>query len=189
MVSLPLPAGWRSSVAALPARTRLVATGVIIGILVIAAPVIYGRIVRQFGEGDLIPSSFLYRIELWRELFLPAIAQQPIFGVALTIPDDFGWNTAESLYLQWLFQGGIVGTIGWLILVGTVFVTLRGAVRETAHWLPRAALAGLIALLVMGVVNAFLLLSVSSEVFWWLVGGAVALQRLPNLGRQGQQVT
>jgi hypothetical protein len=187
LVLLPLPSGWRSRAAALPGRTRLAAAGAVIGIFVLAAPVIAARLQRQFGDGSLIPESLQTRLDLWNDLFIPAIAQQPMFGVALLIPKDFGWNTAESLYLQWLFQGGIVGTIGWLFLVVTVFVTLFLAVRQTDHWLPRAALAGLVALLVMGFINAFLLLSVSSELFWWLVGGAVGIQRLYAIQRRVQQ--
>ncbi|MEM7127346.1 MAG: hypothetical protein AAF702_13520 [Chloroflexota bacterium] len=104
--------------------------GVVVGILIlvilqpILGPLIEQRLAYQFGgtqgQSGWIPQTLSFRFQVWEELFLPAIWEEPIWGIHPTIPDDFGWHAMESQYIFLLFTGGLVGLVGWLLwLVGS----------------------------------------------------------------------
>jgi O-antigen ligase len=180
------PSGLRALRRRVSRRGLLIGLMVMLLLLLLVAPLFVARAELQFGRGSLIPTTLQYRLNIWRDLFLPAIAQSPILGIGLRIPRGFGWSTQESLYIQWLFQGGLVGTTGWVILMATVAVVVRRIrnVRDRG-WLGDAALGALAAILTMGIANAFLFLSVTAEVFWVVVGLAVGVATLSRDAAEG----
>src|SRR6266702_2017854 len=78
---------------------------VLIGItlaVIIFQPFIADRLNFQFGSGNsqgIIPESLAFRIMLWRQIFLPAIAQNLLFGAGPAPTALNSWPAEESQYL------------------------------------------------------------------------------------------
>lgn len=101
--------------------------GVLLAFLVfypLLQPLIETRLGYQYRYGGLVPETLLFRLKVWREVFLPPIQQHFPLPVYPTVPSTFAWQFEESQYILLLFRTGLAGfasylawiaiTIGWL---------------------------------------------------------------------------
>ena len=105
------------------------------------------------------------RFEVW-SLLIEEYRRFPIFG---TGPGSRHRVLYENQYLMTACESGLVGLAAFLFLMWTGWRTFHGGGTPEAH----AALAGLAALLAMGITsNAFTISQMAGP--WWLMAGAAA---------------
>lgn len=136
------------------------------------------RLSMQFGGGGILPQTFAYRIEVWRDVFWPLIQESWLWGFAPVFPANLSWGYAESQYINLLLVGGI-----WALLTHLLWVlmTLRWAFRMAfssrtiAQPLATSLFAAVTAMSIMGITNAVFTYSGTNEYLWMisgLIGGA-----------------
>lgn len=130
------------------------------------------RLESQFGYGGSLPATLLDRFRIWHDIYLPAIQQNPIWGVYLTIPATYTWQYTESQYLTLLFCFGLVGFSAFLLWVAITLLWLIRRFRKYDDLLkPVAAIAfSLILVLSMaGFTNAVFTYSGTADYMWILL--------------------
>jgi O-antigen ligase len=144
---------------------------------------------RYRSETGMSAPSMLPRDKLWRAAF-DLFRERPLVGIGLdTFRLSYGrelglrrWNTTEhsnSLYVETLVSLGIVGGLaffGWLAVLAIDIV--RTLLRAVDVWQATIA-ASLIAYLVHGLLDYFLLFSATGLLFWLLCGLWLAARRAP----------
>ncbi len=84
------------------------------------------RLSLQF-RGTFLPATLLARLYFWKEMVLPAIGGKLIWGIG---PSRFAWTTAESEYVFFVVNCGLVGLAGFLVFIGFVWKKLRALSRR-----------------------------------------------------------
>jgi O-antigen ligase len=135
---------------------------------------------RSPSETDTVEPSMVRREKLWRAAF-DLVRARPLVGIGLdTFRLSYGpelglrrWNKTEhsnSLYVESFVSLGIVGGlafVGWLVVL--VADIVRTLLRQVDVW--QAAIAtALVAYLVHGLLDYFLLFSATGLLFWLLCG-------------------
>lgn len=169
----------------------LMVTAILVGLLFLVLQPIIGPLIEQRfdyqfsgrgGQDGWIPRTLLFRFEVWREIFWPAIRENPIWGTHPTIPEGFGWHAYESQYIYLLFATGLVGFSSWLLWwVGSCTWLIRQFGRVTAidRSIGTTTFALFIAMSIAGLTNAVFTFAGSIDYLWILLaltaaGGAEA---------------
>jgi hypothetical protein len=151
-----------------------------IGMLVaglLLSPIILQRLQYQFGTGaatdSLVPQTFAYRIEIWQNIYIPALLNSnPLFGLVPTM-ENLSWQWAESQYIFLLMRSGIVSLVAHLAWVGIMCAWLWNRMRTTTGQtkiLANVTFCSLIILSVMGFTNEVFTLSGAIDYIWIFLG-------------------
>lgn len=135
-------------------------------------PFLLRRLNYQFESGGVVPRTLDFRFQVWREVFWPAIRENPIWGVDLTIPDTFAWHAFESEYILLLFRSGLVGLVGHLAWVAVTLGWLHRKLCRSAGLskaVVTAAIALLVVLSVAGLTNAVFRFSGTADYLWMIL--------------------
>jgi hypothetical protein len=149
-----------------------------IGALVFG-PVLLSRVASQEswdGSGGAAPQTLTYRMEVWTDQYLPAIAETWMTGYGPEIPPSIEWRSTESLYFTLMLRGGVVLLVTYAALV-VVAVAKSWAVRRSPDGARRVAAVALIgsavALVPMQAVFPYFTASGMPQV-WWILLAFVA---------------
>jgi hypothetical protein len=152
----------------------LVIIGIVLAALIFQS-FLSSRLNNELGAGNaqgLVPQSLAFRIQLWQNLFLPAIGQHLLFGSG---PDPVAlkyWPSEESQYLLFLLRGGIFYLLGYLLLIAMGINVCRQKIKSRSKEASYpVAIALLVIFLVLNVMN------MSGEYFTY-VGGTQTLWTL-----------
>ncbi|HUR18799.1 MAG TPA: O-antigen ligase family protein [Acidimicrobiales bacterium] len=58
-------------------------------------------------RSELIPQTIGFRLEIWKEQYIPVISRHLVMGYGPDLPPEITWLYTESLYLTLLLRGGI----------------------------------------------------------------------------------
>jgi hypothetical protein len=175
---------------------HVVALGLVLALvgLVSAAvfePLLRGRFEAQFGHGGVVPETLAFRLQVWRDVYLPVIRTNLVWGAHLTVPDTLAWRFAESQYLSLLFSLGLVGLFAFLGWLGLTLAWLAGRLsgaRGFGRPITAAALVILAVMAVAGLTNAVFTYSGAADYLWIMLGlvaaevGAPVPPALPGPG-------
>ncbi len=164
---------------------------VLIGItlaVIIFQPFIADRLNFQFGSGNsqgLIPESLAFRIMLWRQIFLPAIAQNLLFGAGPAPTALNSWPAEESQYFFVLLRGGLPYFLSYLLLIGTVMAVCWRQIKDKNDDAGRpvaiALLAILISISVMNFSGEYFTYVGGTQTIWTLLAILIASGQLKKL--------
>lgn len=164
---------------------------VLIGItlaVIIFQPFIADRLNFQFGSGNaqgLIPESLAFRIMLWRQIFLPAIAQNLLFGAGPAPTALNSWPAEESQYFFVLLRGGLPYFISYLFLIGTIIAVCWREIKSKHDDASRPVAIALIAIIisisVMNFSGEYFTYVGGTQTIWTLLAIAVASWQLKQL--------
>ena len=101
-------------------RSRKVITWLAAGALVVVVllgPFLAARLDQQFesrvGQASgaagpsFLPQTLRYRVEVWREQYLPLVASNLLTGYGPGLPPYINWRYTETLYVTLLLKGGL----------------------------------------------------------------------------------
>lgn len=151
--------------------------------------IIQSRFDYQFGYGGPVPATLVERFRLWKDIYLPAIQQNLLWGINPTIPTYYSWQYTESQFLSLLFSFGIVGFTAYLVwnilAVNFLFHKLLsyGGFIKT---ISAVAAAFVIVLFVAGLSNAVFTYSGTADYLWIILGMTTTTEGLvqePLVGR------
>jgi hypothetical protein len=140
--------------------------------IVLLWPQINTRLEYQFSEGELLPQTIRFRVEVWQNYYIGPILESPYSGVSPTAR-QLGFVWAESQYIYLLFRSGVFALISHLLWVVTLLVWLARRIRSTSglpYYLASALFTLLIVLSVMGVANPVFTYSGSIDFLWISLG-------------------
>jgi O-antigen ligase len=134
-----------------------------------------------------VPQSIDYRLDLWTEELLPAIAGRWLTGWGPDLPSNLSFEYTESMYLTLLFRGGIP----LLLVYGVLMLALAGAAWRLAAGGGRAldvllgrTVVTLVALLaVLHLLEPYFVTSGLPHLIWILA--ALVMSGLHDAGRLG----
>ncbi len=132
-------------------------------------PLIQERLNAQFGYGGAVPESLIYRFKVWREIYLPAVQQNLLWGINPTVPTTFSWRYTESQFLTLLFSFGLVGLIAFLAWIGITLTWLFHRFRQHNGMLKSVTAITIAILLVLsaaGFTNAVFTYSGTADYVW-----------------------
>ncbi len=164
---------------------------VLIGItlaVIIFQPFIADRLNFQFGSGNsqgIIPESLAFRIMLWRQIFLPAIAQNLLFGAGPAPTALNSWPAEESQYFFVLLRGGLPYFLSYLLLIGTAMAVCWRQIKDknddTSRPVAIALFAILISISVMNFSGEYFTYVGGTQTIWTLLAILVASGQLKKL--------
>jgi O-antigen ligase/polysaccharide polymerase Wzy-like membrane protein len=133
-----------------------------------------------------VPQSVAYRLDLWTDQMLPAIAGRWLTGYGPDIPTSVSFEYTESMYLTLLFRGGVP-----LLLIYAALMLALGAaalrVARTASGVDRVigrALFALVALLaVLHLLEPYFTTSGLPHLIWILAALCMSAARDPAAQR------
>src|SRR5437588_2376596 len=163
---------------------------VLLGIIIagiIFWPFISDRIVGWIGGGPgqgFFP-TYASRIRLWKDLFLPAIAQHIWFGSGPAPAALQYWPSEESQYFALLLKGGIFDLLSYLLLMGVAIAACWRQIKSDHESAGRvvviATLAILVAINVMNVSAVYFTYVGGTQVLWTLLAIVVGTGQLKAL--------
>src|SRR6266568_2120801 len=172
-------------------RVPKTAIFVLIGItlaVIIFQPFIADRLNFQFGSGNsqgIIPESLAFRIMLWRQIFLPAIAQNLLFGAGPAQTALNSWPAEESQYFFVLLRGGLPYFLSYLLLIGTAMAVCWRQIKDknddTSRPVAIALFAILISISVMNFSGEYFTYVGGTQTIWTLLAILVASGQLKKL--------
>ncbi len=145
--------------------------------LSILGPVLGQRLNNEFGfvagsnKGTLVPQTVSFRQDIWTQQYLPAIAQRPLDGYGVQLPDTVQWQYPESQYIALLVEGGYPLLIMYLCLLWGMFDHARRASRSrdpVEQALGRSLAVVVVSLLFLGITWPFLSNGGFPQVVWVL---------------------
>ena len=146
------------------------------GILLLS-PLISSRFAFQFGGNDgLVPNTFVGRLEIWRTIYIPLVAQNPLWGSTPTF-DNLSFVHAESQYLFLLVRSGIVSLVSFFVWLVAIMAWLIVIIRRKSSAMQMVALAIFVILLllsVMGFTNPVFTYSGVMDYLWIYLGVVAA---------------
>ena len=132
-----------------------------------------------------MPESLAFRIQLWENLFLPAIGQNLLFGAGPAPAVLKSWPAEESQYLLLLLRGGLPYFFSYLLLIGVAMTTcwrqMKSKSRDAKHSVAIALLVILITLNVMNVSGEYFTYVGGTQVLWVLLAIVVASRQFQAL--------
>lgn len=135
----------------------------------ILRPLMSQRMNQQFGHGEMVPRTLLFRFEVWRDVFLPPICENFPWAVSPTVPDHYAWQFEESQYIMLLFRTGLLGLLGHLAWIGITLGWLKrllGRSENFSRVMVTATLALIIVLSISGLTNAVFTYSGAADFLW-----------------------
>lgn len=150
--------------------------------VIILLPLITTRFLYQYdgvSNDGLIPNTLTYRVKVWTEIYLPLIAQNPLWGVSPTFK-NLWFQFAESQYLMLLYQSGAVSLVAFIIWVYSNLQWLLKVIRHnvsTIKMLSVVVFITLILLLVMGITNPVFTYSGVMDYLWIFLGIIASSQK------------
>ncbi len=152
----------------------LIATFAMIGIALIVfqpilQPLVDKRLAYQYQDGGIVPQTMLYRIMVWRQIFIPAIIEHFPWAVYPTVPSSYAWGYEESQYISLLFRTGLSGLLGHLAWVGITISWLYRTRRQSSgftNMMITAALTIIILLSIAGLTNEVFSFAGSADYLW-----------------------
>lgn len=136
-------------------------------------PLVNKRLAYQYRDGGLVPQTFLFRVEVWRDVFLPPILQHLPWAVYPTVPSSYAWQYEESQYILLLFRtglSGLLGFLGWMALtIGWLNRALRTSTGFTSAMVT-ATLTLVIVLVIAGLTNEVFSFAGSIDYLWMMLG-------------------
>ncbi len=151
-------------------------------------PFLADRLAEQVGPGaahGLVPSSLAFRIQLWVNIFLPAIGQHLWFGSGPNSAAYNSWSTEESQYLALLLRGGLLNFLSYILLIGTAIVICWRQIkqsRDAGQTVAIALLAILVTLEVMNVSAGYFTYAGGIQTIWTLLALVIASRQRVELG-------
>lgn len=141
--------------------------------IILLSPLLTTRFEYQFGGNDgLAPNTLLFRLEVWRTIYIPLIAQNPLWGSTPTF-ENLSFVYAESQYLFLMVRSGIISLIAfltWLIAtLAWLLVIIRGKY-STIQMIALAVFVILLVLSAMGLTNPVFTYSGVMDYLWIYLG-------------------
>jgi O-Antigen ligase len=175
-------------------RSRKVIAWLAVGALLIVGllgPFLAVRLDQQFqsrvgqangAEGpSFLPQTIRYRIEVWREQYLPLVASNLLTGYGPGLPPYINWRYTETLYVTLLLKGGLpllavyVGLMyaGWLL---ARWLASSPVASSEDRSIARVVLIVILVLIPMHFINPYFANTGLAHPLWILFGlvGAVA---------------
>jgi O-antigen ligase len=163
----------------------------VIGVVLAAfffQPFLSVRLDQQLGAGaaqGIVPQTLVTRMQLWQEIFLPAVSQHLFFGWG---PDPAIlnlWPTEETEYLRLLVRGGIFSLLSYiLVIVVAIRVCRRHMTKRSADASRVVAIATfsiLITLNVMNISGEYFTFAGPTQTLWTLLAMVVATVQCRSL--------
>jgi hypothetical protein len=155
-------------------------------------------VISSGGSNLVIPESFAYRIRVWQAFFVPALADNFIFGTGTVIPSEVPTpltNFVDNEYLREGFRAGLVGITLLLTMFATVVVVAvrsRGSPDPMRRSLAAACLGMVLFFALVGLTAEYLFFAGVSQEFAMLLGlfsasilgEKTASSRAPREGRR-----
>jgi hypothetical protein len=145
--------------------------GLIIGVIPLRSIILY-RYGFQYREGGILPQTFVFRLYVWRDIFLPVLQKNWLWGYRPKIT-DLAWQYPESTYFALLLSSGIFALFAHFIWL---FITIAWLWRrlhvkdEMVKALATFLITILIVLSVMGITNEVFTFSGTIDYLWILLG-------------------
>lgn len=157
-----------------------------IGIAAIAfQPFLAARFDEQVGEGasdGILPQSMQFRLRLWTETFVPAVAKNWLFGAGPAPATSNSWAIEETQYLYLLMRGGIVyfGAYCFLMWVAFKYVRkrLRARTKDADHAVAVATYSILVVLNIMNIAGEYFTYVGGTQLIWTLMAICVVADQL-----------
>ncbi len=143
----------------------------------VVGPVLGQRLNDQFGfvagsgRSSVTPQTVAFRENIWSTQYLPAIAERPLEGYGLTLPETVQWPYPESQYIALLIEGGYPLLVMYLCLLWGMFDQARRAARSrdpVDEAIGRSLVICVVSLLLLGVTWPFLSNGGLPQVLWCL---------------------
>lgn len=125
------------------------------------------------GQSSGTPQTVGYRFEVWREQFLPVVADHWITGYGPELPPSITWRSTESLYITLALRGGIVLLVAFAVLWVVVLRTswrARDDLDPCGRTVALTLLGTAVALVPMHVLFPYFTASGLPQVFWVFMG-------------------
>lgn len=151
-------------------------------------PFLSTRLTDELGAGaaqGLLPQSFAFRIMLWKQIFLPAIGQNLLFGYGPSPAVLALWPAEESQYFLTLLRGGLIYFFSYLLLIAVSFYAcwrqIKRKERDAGYYVATALFAILVALSVMNISGEYFTYVGGTQILWMLLAIVVATWQLKGL--------
>jgi O-antigen/teichoic acid export membrane protein len=155
---------------------------------IIFQPFLSSRINDQLGAGaaqGVIPQSFAFRIMLWKDIFLPAIGQNLLFGAGPSPAVLIQWPAEESQYFLTLLRGGLFYFFSYLLLIGVAAFAcwrqIKRKEKDAGQAVSIALLAILVAISIMNISAEYFTYVGGTQILWTLLAIVVATWQLKTL--------
>lgn len=146
------------------------------------------RLNAELGAGNaqgLVPQSFAYRIQLWQNLFLPAIGQNFVFGAGPAPAVLNYFSSEDSQYLYLLLRGGIFYFFSYLLLNGAginnCWKQIKSKHRDASYPIAIALCVIFIVINVMNVSGEYFTYAGGTQTLWTVLAINVACGQLKVL--------
>lgn len=178
----------------LSVTVALISLAGLAGAVLLFQPFIVARLDEQLGAGaaqGVFPQSIAFRLQLWDQIYLPAIGQHLVFGSGPTPSTTNSWTAEESFYLFLLLRGGIIYFLSYVLLLGIALVTCRKESKrkkvekkegkETIFQTVAGATFGiLVAITVMNIVGEYFTYAGGTQLIWTFLAIVIAGKQLAN---------
>lgn len=146
------------------------------------------RLNAELGAGNaqgLLPQSFAFRVQLWQNLFLPAVGKYLVFGAGPAPAVLNYWSTEESQYLFLLLRGGLVYFFSYILLTGVAITMcwqqIKSKSRNASYPVALSLLVIFIVLNVMNVSGEYFTYVGGTQTLWTLLAVVVASRQFKAL--------
>lgn len=123
---------------------------------------------------SLVPSTLQYRYDLWTTQLLPMLKGHVTTGYGPSLPSQFqNFPYTESLYINLLYRGGVVLLIVFVGLAAVMMASALKARRDRdplQQALGPAIALGVLALVVIGLIESYFTDDGPPQVLWMLFG-------------------
>jgi hypothetical protein len=161
---------------------------IIAGLLVFGAR-IDARVTQEYGRAPgtqgsaLVPQTIRTRYDLWTTELLPALKGHATTGYGPALPPQFAdFPYTESLYINLLYRGGVVLLVIFFGLAASMVAAgLRARLDRDPlqKALGPAVVAGVVALLVIGLIESYFTDDGPPQVLWMLLGLLACREAVP----------
>lgn len=142
---------------------------------------VFTRIANQYDNGvggrrtSWIPQTLEYRVDVWRDQYLPQMDGRWLSGWGPGLPPDAAWSHTESVYVTLALRGGIPLLALFAVSMVAVLFLTRHLVKVPERRPLAYALAALVTVLwPMQLLFPYFTSSGMPQPFWVLVGIALA---------------
>lgn len=168
-------------------RVAVIAAVALVAVVAAFGPLVQARVSQQFDapigsdRPAYVPQTLQYRYEHWTQTQLPVLSGRWLMGYGPDLPPalrDFPYN--ESLYFSLLLRGGVLLLAVFLALMLALWGMARRSARtddDLQAVLARVLAASVIVFLILDMVEAYLMGSGTTHLFW-VVAGLVAAPAL-----------
>lgn len=144
---------------------------VVVVLAVVFWPIISHRLGIQFRDtGSMTPTSWQGRMEIWRNVLIPAVERYWLWGVGAEKP---GWVAEENYYIFCIVKAGIFCLLAYVSVSTILLVRLiRDFVNDTSWWgvLGVVSMIHIIQVLIANISGLYFELNGVAEIPWLLIG-------------------